>query len=787
MQGTPENMFADSGRKDNAVIIERIVSRIVAYWPVILICVVVSFICSVVYLRYKTPIYAVHAKVLLRSDSKKSADGGMLAELGLENSANNVESEVEIFKSRLLMQRVVEYLHLNIQYYVPGKIQTGNLYNDAPFRIVPLFNDSTIQSDYSYHCSLTDDKKFEITSGNNKWNGALGDTVNLTAGRAVIAVNPLAGHMYDATREFIFTISPIEPIADMYAGALTIELPNKQVSVITLSIQDAIPQRGEDILSCLIEEYKYANVEDKNQVADGTIDFIDNRLADVEKGLTGVEKDFASFKSANRITNVATNAELLSTNTNDNIKELTQKEIQLKVLESLEKYLNDNNNVRRIMPATLIAQDLTLVKIIEDYNTLQTNRQRLLLSYTENSIYIKNIDKQLEDLRGSMKNYIVSLKAGYEVSVNELKAQEGLINAKVGQVPEKERVFLDYERKQQIKQDLYLFLLKKREEMAISKTANVSNLKVIDVAKRDSSPVTPKKSRVYLIALVIGLAVPGLRITSKEVFGNKVSSRADVEKLTQVPVIAEIAKSRANDMIVVKSGSKSIIAEQFRGLRTNLHFLLSDEQKKVIMVTSSMSGEGKSFVTLNLAGTIALSGKKVVVVELDLRKPKIAKYLGINNDRGFSDYIIEKADLNSIIKPSGIQDNLYVITSGTTPPNPAELLMLTKVETFFNELKTRFDYILIDTAPVGLVTDAQLLNKYADASLYVLRQDYTYKQQVMTANTMYQAGKLHGMGFVINDVKKSSDNYGYGNYNSGYFEDERSSVYSKFKHLIKRK
>jgi capsular exopolysaccharide synthesis family protein len=790
MQNNLEPMFKTNNRdkEDETINIDKVYSWIQEYWMSIVISIVASMLIAVVYLRYATPKYVIHAKVLIKGEQKDASNGALLAELGMGGGKGNVENEVEIFKSRILMQHVIENLHLNIQNTVSGKITATTLYKDAPIKITPLFNDSSIYTSSSYKFKVAKDGGFDVDINGKNVHGKYGDIIELTEGKVLVEYNPLAGHLYDDIHDFTISICPSEALVDGYVSRLTIELLNKQSSIVDLSFIDVIQQRGEDVLNRLIEEYKLAIIEDKNQVAEGTLSFIEDRLHGVDTSLTIVEKDIAGFKKANKIIDVESQSKLLLENTGDNAKELTQKEVQLKILEALEKYLKDNNNVRRVMPATLITQDVTLDKIIEEYNTLQANRLRMLRSYTENSPHIAAINSQMDDARERMTNYITSLKRGYEVSVEELTHQKGDINNKLAGVPETQRVSLEYQRKQQIMQELYLFLLKKREETAISKAATVSNIKIIDPAKRSSAPISPVRSKIYLIALVVGIIIPSVRIAAKELFNNRIGARSDIERISEVPIFAEIGHNTDGQFIVVRKDSKTVLAEQFRALRTNLQFLLTNETQKTIMITSSMSGEGKSFISANIAASIALSGKKVVLMELDLRKPKLSENLHLQNKVGFSNYIIGQAELDTIISPSGVFDNLFVVSSGPIPPNPAELFLLPKMQQLFDELYKRFDIIMIDTAPVGLVTDAQLLSKYADTVMYVLRQNYTYRQQLKSANNLYKAGKLPHMGFIINDSKMNRGSefaYGYGN-SSGYFEQGEQSLFTSIIKKFKR-
>ncbi len=780
-------MFADN-RQANRINVERLLSRLVDYWPSITISVAVALIFAFGYLRYATPQYLIKAKVLIKSEQGQGVNGALLEELGMGNTVSNIENEVEIFKSRLLMQRVVAQMDLNIQYFIPGAVKTTAIYNDGPFLFKTLIPDTAITAFYSYTLKPLGGDKFELANEKKTWQGKYGDTLQLPVSAVVIERNLNDAHIYNEVEEYIINITPVEDITESYLSSLGVELINRQINIINLSIRDEIPQRGEDILQKLIQQYQETNIEDKNEVANGTIRFIEDRLGLMSDELTSVEKSIENFKSRNRLTDIEAQSRLLLDNTGNTQQELTQKEVQLRVLESLEKYVQNSGNNTRVMPATLIAQDATLVNIISDYNNLQTQRQRLLMSFTESSPQVRNVEAQLEDLRIGIRNYITSLKKGYQISVNELKSRADIIDNSIRAVPSKERESREYARQQAIKQELYLFLLKKREEAAISKSATVSNLKVIDPAKQSGRAVFPVKSKIYLIALVIGLLIPGVRILLKELFNNRVKSRSDVEAGTSTPILGEIVSVSEEQVVVVKKDARTVVAEQFRALRTNIQFMLTDDAEKTILITSSMSGEGKSFISINLSSTLALSGKKVILLELDLRKPKVAHHLHLNNQLGFSNYAIGKANLNDVIVPSGVVDGFDVMPSGPVPPNPAELIMLPKTEQLIAELRTKYDYIIIDTAPIGLVTDAQLLAKNADAVIYILRQGYTYYEQLKSADELYRSGKMKHMGMVINDVElKRGNAYGYGKYSSGYYDEPTTASTMKLKKLIKRK
>ncbi|WP_276133181.1 GumC family protein [Polluticoccus soli] len=790
MQRDLQPIFEDSGRERGSTItIESVVEKVVEYWPLLLFFVGFSLIGAYLYLRYSTPVYFIQSKIYVRDNSKGGmGDGQMLQELGVHTGGSTVDNEIEIFKSRNLMKRVVDELDLNIRYLIKGRVKSTELYKRGPFIVTPLYNEHAIKTSYGYRVLLTGNK-FSVCDGSLVHNGKYGDTIKLSVGAVILSKNLLAKPELDKDGEYFFAISPIEALAKEYANSLIIEPVNKLVSILRISINDAVPERGEDIVNTLIDVYIKANVDDRNRVVNGTIEFVDDRLSEVKRELAGVEKDIELFKSENHFTSIEDQSKMLVGNTNDNAKQLLQSEVKLKIVESLASYLKNEKNYNRVVPSSFFVEDITLNNLINTYNQIQGQKEALLLTNTEHSPYVQNIDQRLANSRNDILANLSSMRNTLKVSVNELEKNSSSYNARISQVPAKERIFLEYSRQQNIIEQLYLFLLKKREETAISKSATVASARVIDPAEAEDVPVAPNSQKIFLIAFALGLAIPSGYLFLRDLFNVKIRSKKDVAKLTSMSVIGEIGRNHSDAAVAIKRDSRTQLSEQFRALRTNLQFLLTNGEEKTILITSSMSGEGKSFIAMNLASSLALLNKKVVLLELDLRKPKISVHFGIDNRIGLSNYAIGKADLHDIVKPSGIFDGLYIIPSGAIPPNPAELIMLPRVQELIEDLKKEFDYIVLDTAPIGLVTDAQLLNRYADVSLYVVREGYTHRQQVQTSHELYGSGKMNRMSIVLNDVKITRGNgYGYGAYGNGYFDNglETEPKQTRLKKIINK-
>lgn len=793
MQDSLEPIFTEERKgSDNSIKTEKLLAIILAYWPVLAICVVVSILVAYIYLRYTTPRYMAYAKVLIKDEKKAGGmgEGQLLQELGLQTTAANIENEVEIFKSRTLMKTVVEGLQLNIHYYAPGRIKTSEYYyTDLPFRFVPLFDNGNVLFRYKYQVKVNGEGGFVISDKKESWAGAWGDTISLPIGRVIIKDRrKLANPAYDL-KECSVEIKATEYQAIKTLRQLDVRPVNK-ASILQLSVSDVLPQRAEDILNELIKAYLRANINDRNKTLDATVEFIDERLIGVTYELSGIEKNIEQFKSSRKLTDLSEQSKMLLDYTSEYARQLTEKEVKLRVVESLEQYLNDEQNKDRIVPSSLLVEDDAAMNAMKSYNDLQLKRSAMLLTSTEDNPFVINLDKQLENIREDMVRSLATMKQAVQVSIKELESRAGFVDARIRQMPEEERIYLEYSRQQNIKQELYLFLLKKREESAISKSSTVANARIVDPAKSDTVPYSPKPMRIYLAAFAMGIIIPGLWIFVKEIFNVKITGKEDIKTLASMSIISEIGHSDTGEEIVVHKESKTVIAEQFRALRTNIQFLLAGEDEKVILLTSSMSGEGKSFVALNLAVTLALSGERVALLELDLRKPKISEALELENNKGFTQYIIGQAEFNEIMQPSGVVQSLYIMPSGAVPPNPSELLSSKKLNELFDTLKKEYDYIVIDSAPVGLVTDAQLLGKYSDTVLYVCRMNYTYKEQLRNADELMHTRKMQRMNLVVNDVKDKGGvyGYGYGSYGADYFEDGKDKgVINRLRNKLNKK
>lgn len=676
-------------------------------------------------------------------------------------------------KSRTLLEKTTNALQLNIRYYKIQQLKDIEIDPKAmPYSLQVLQLDESRLTDTELIVLEAENSRFYLKYGStSKWY-LWSDTIKLPYGKFIF--KKIEAELYD-TGQFKIEIKRKDDVVASIRENLVVLPTTKTVSTIDLTISDAIPRRGEDILNTLLLIYDQLNIDDKNRIADSTISFIDERLEIVGRELGSVEAIIQGFRQSNKLTNIDFQGKYLLDNSQLYLKELTTQQVEIEILISLEDYLNNKNNKARLVPSTLSIQEPTLIGLVQSYNSAQIERDKLIQTTGGNNPMMQQLDIQIENLKNDILSSLSSIKRAMIIKRDELSNKTKSINRQLNNVPETERTFIEYSRQQSIKQELYLYLLKKREETAVSKSANVDNSRVVDSAKTENEPYKPKKKVIYLTAFIFGLILPNVIFIARSILNNKVLFKNDITDRTTVPILGEIGHNKNQASVVLREGSRSLIAEQFRSLRTNLQYILPGKNEKCVLITSSMSGEGKSFIGINLASAISVMDKSVVLVELDLRKPKICSTLGLSYNKGFSSYVIGSSEIDEIIMPSNVHPKFFVIPSGPLPPNPSELIMYEKVKILFEKLKQQFDYIIIDSSPIGLVTDAQLLANYADCSLFIIRQRHTFKQQISFVEDYRNSRKLPRLNIVLNDINVSMGygyGYGYGVYNnSGYYKE----------------
>lgn len=745
---------------------KRIFLRMLSLWPLFIISIVLCLILCFMYLRFTTPMYNITSRVMVNDDKKGGiGSSDILGDLGgLMGAKNSVDNEVELLKTGDLAEKVVRDMKLNVSYFSEKNWIKTKLYS-APFNVELLKEADTLIKTPFLIIPISK-SKFSLTSDLIDTVAFYDKPINIP-NIGTIQIHNI-GLDASNTINYGFTLSSINAAVGDLMQNLNIAATNKQVTVIDITLTHPIPKMGSAILSKLIDNYVQGNIDDKNMIADSTIKFIQNRLTYIGRELGDLEGNIQGFKEKNSLADMGEQSKLLVQNTAQYVNDIAKIETQLSVLKSLRDYLKEGNN-KRVLPSAILPTDMVFNGLIERYNGLLVQRDRQLLSVTDNNPVILNLDEQINNLRQDMLSNIENAIRNLTISKTGLSKQMQGVDNTMQQVPKIERNYLDLARQQQIKQQLYLYLMQKSEETAISKTSNISNSRTIDSPKSELDPFKPKKLLITLLALVIGLLLPVIIIYIRDAFNTTINTKDDILLLTQTPIIGEISTNSSNDNLTVSSNSRSPIAEQFRALRTNMAFYLKSKDEKVILLTSSMSGEGKSFVGINLGHIIALTGKKVLLMELDLRKPGLSNKLGLSNDSGFTNYIINSDFTEKdIIKPLELNENLFLVSSGPIPPNPAENLLNDRMGELMSKLKDMFDYIIIDAPPVGIVADAQLIAPYSDLCLYLVRQRYTHKDQINIVQDLYKNKKIKNLTIVVNDIN-ASNSYGYG-YGYGYGE-----------------
>lgn len=762
--------------EDDSIDYKRIFAQMYDKWLWFLLSAIICLLVAYIYTEYTAPKYQIYSRLLVNDDEKSGGlgkqSGAMMDLGGLLGSSNSVDNEAEILKTRFLMEQVVRDLQLNIIYC--SKVGIGMREMDrVPFKLNIINSVDTIQES-KIELKYLAGNKIAVKSGDFSKEINWNETFKVNGvGLLQLVRTPgtIAGD-----QEYIIKVQSVDKRVAELMKELTVTVANKQVTIIDLSLEYPLKKQGEQVLNTIIRKYVEGNLNDKNSIADSTYKFINERLSSIAGELGDVENKVEQFKQTNKLADMSEQSKLLVKNTGEYASELAKAETQVTVLSDLESYLKDESKNKRVFPTSLLPSDIVFSDLLAQYNALLIERDKQLLSVKEGSPFIQNIDDQIAGLRAGILANIQSTKNTYVLTRNKLRSQLNQVEGQIGGVPVIEKNYLKLARNQQIKQELYIFLMQKAEETAISKTSNISVAKVIDPPKAMFEPISPKKLIVYLSALFAALLIPFGIIFASEYFITTIATKEDITRLTSVPIVGEISHNKTPDNMIVQNQGRSAISEQFRAIRTNLSFYTKKDQNNTILLTSSMSGEGKSFTSINLGIILASSGKKVLLMELDLRKPGLSAKLNIPNVNGFTNYITdENVTVNSLIKPLQI-DNLFFIPSGPLPPNPAETLLNDRTELLMTALKKDFDYIIVDAPPVGIIADAQTLSNFADVTLYLVRQKVTQKSNLSIVEDLYQSKKMKNIGIVVNDIVSKTYGYGfnYGNYGdqieTGFFD-----------------
>lgn len=784
-----EDLYEDLyEEKEEKIDYREVFFKYLIRWPWFVVSVVLFLGIAVLYLRYTTPVYNISASVIIKDDKKGGSNGGMsaLEDFGLISSSKNIDNEIEIIRSKSLIKDVVTELNLHISYWRKGNIHSVETYPLSPIRVDLATKEAAkLKDPLSIELSVLPGGKVDVqTTIDEKPYTAHFDQLPAALPTSAGILHFSQGNDSTAVTEpLLFTVTVASPrqVAKAYTQALTVEPSSKTTSIALLSLQNTNKQRGEDFINKLIDVYNRDANDDKNEVAEKTAQFINDRILLINQELGHTEQELETFKRNAGLTDLSSDAQLTLTTFSEYDKKRVENETQINLIGYLSDYLAANKEATNIvLPANVGLTDTSLSAMINQYNERVLECNRLLRNSSESNPAISRLQATLIDMKAGLRTTLNSVRKGLLITQSGLKQQSNRFNRRISNAPSQERQLVSISRQQEIKAGLYLMLLQKREENAITLAATTNNSKIIDDALADEVPISPKDNMIYLIALVLGISLPTAAIYVASLFQYKIEGRADVEKITTVPIVGNVpVAANIEGSIAVHENQNDLMAETFRAIRTDIQFVLG-EGKKVILVTSTTSGEGKTFVASNLAISFALLGKKVVIVGLDIRKPGLNKAFSLSyKEIGITQYLAHprSTDLMSLLQPSGITPNLTLLPGGTIPPNPTELLALDALVDAIELLKQRFDYVILDTAPVGMVTDTLLIGRVADASVYICRADYTQKMDYKLINELQKGNKLPHLCTIINglDMKKKKYGYGYGyarNYGYGYGQDK---------------
>lgn len=740
------------------------------YLPLFILSFILFFGITYIYLRYKSPVYSSSIKILIKDDSKKSSTDlstQILSQL-TGSGKSNIANELELIKSRKLMEKVVRKKGLNVVYYSSGNVKDIELYDTSKNRFISFDRIRDSSSSCNVEIKVENNKVYALVNKQKKevFNNQTVHTKNFDY---TVHVNDPNNYQPDYTYKAVW-VPPAQMAAGL-SGGVGVEALNKDASIINLTYTSTNAWKARDLLNALATEYSLSNLEDKNRTIDNTIQFIDDRLLLLSGELGGVEENLKDFRSRNNVIDIPAQGQQELDKLSELKSKIDENEIRLQVTDMVSEYVNNPSRKYDLVPSSLGIEDVTLLELVKGYNTDVLKREELLKTLPPGNLAVQGLESELDQLRTKILENIQNIKSTYRSTYQSAKGEYNSVLGGIKSLPTKQKTLLEIERQQGIKEKLYLYLLEKREESAITRASTSSSSSPIDSAVTSEAPIEPKKTTLYTVAFMLGLLIPAGLIYVRDHFNDKITTREDVIQGTKAPLIGEISHSKETTRKIIIDQTRSVLPEQFRIIRTNLPYFLSGKQMSTLLVTSTMPGEGKTFISMNLGAVLSLAGKKVVLLEFDLRRPTIAPSLGFKETQGITNFLTGNIALKDVLQNIDGKENFFLMPSGPVPPNPAELLIHPKMEKLFAELKAMFDYIIIDSPPIGVVSDAKVLAGYSDVNLFILRQRFTPKKFFELVNELYDKQTLQNMAVIVNDVLVSGANgyYGYGNaYGYGY-------------------
>ena len=718
-------------------------------------------------------VYFRSATVIIKDPSNKASTSGLDR---FDNFINkvNVANEILQFRSKKLMREVVQRVHADVSYQIKDGLRSNELYNESP--VLVSLPDALPEQSFSFTMTLKDAKTVTLSDFSGieakpSYEVALNDTVAIIEGMNVVVT--ATNYLRDSWLNTPIRVQklPVESMVNYYKNALGIQQEEEEASILTLALKDSSPARAEDVLNTLITVYNEEAIKEKNQVAVNTANFINERLIIIERELGNVESNLESFKQRNQIVDIASSAGMYMTESQKYNADAMELETQLRLANFIKDYLTDPSKETDLIPSNTGISDMNIENQISLYNAAKLKRDHLIDDSSVNNPVVQELNNSLRAMKQSIIRAVDNMIVSLNVKRNDAQNREMRAQDRVTAIPTKERQMLSIERQQKIKEALYLFLLNKREENALSQAMADNNARVIDGVEGSNAPISPNRNRILLLGLLVGIALPGAVCLAILFMDTRVHGRKDIEGVTSVPYLGEIPldkeamKDHRKKVMAVKEQGDDIVSEAFRILRTNMAFLSKkDKPAQVITFTSFNIGAGKTFIARNLSMSLAYMKKRVVMVDLDIRKGTLSRHFG-HYHVGVTNYLSDNTvKVDDIIQH---QEGFDLIPAGILAPNPAELLMDNRLDELMNELRTRYDYIIADNVPVGLIADATIANRIADLTIFVVRAGKLDRRQLPDIEKLYQEKKLKNMALVLNGANPERHGYGY-SYGYGY-------------------
>jgi capsular exopolysaccharide synthesis family protein len=771
-----EDLIEQSNRQEVSRFKESF-SKFLKKWPWLLLSLIFAVAIAYVYLGFKSNVYKVESVVQIKKSNRMEDPGDLLFSGRSITRFAGITDESVIFKSYPLVKSVIEELNLEVMYYVYHGFKTEEIYKNTPF----LFKydreqNQQVPEGVQFEVKILDENRFEIKS-TAPFQGKLlqnieefGSIINLGSFSFILVKNESYSAKSEIESSYIVRLTSVQQTTYSYRAQLKFAEGEMMSNLLTMSMQTAVPEKSIAFINGLVDKYIEQSLQDKNEVAKNTVEFIDQQLAVISDSLNRKEQNLADFKSSESIGSLSSEGSVLVQKYNEIETEKAKYEVMQKYYNYLQEKLvdKDGQNLENLIaPSAFGIEDLIVNELVKSLIELNLTRNKLMKDGNTKSPLLSQVEDRRIEVIGALEESIENLAKANKILLNDLNNRSNELSSTAQKLPATQLKLVNLNRLLKLNENIYLFLMEKRSSAAITMSSNTPDCKVIEPAMLNPlNPIAPNRKMHYLIAILLGLAIPTIIFVSIDFLNDTIRDKDDITSTSDIPVMGIIPNSKniENNRIVFDQ-PKSALAEAFRTIRTNLTFYQQKKSSFVIMVTSTVAREGKSFCSINLAASLAASGKRTVLLGFDLRKPQIHNYLDLENNAGISSYLSGNAKVDDIVLKTA-QPNLFVISSGPVPPNPAELISTPKTNELIADMKRQFDYVIIDTPPIGLVADALLLQQESDLNLYIVRQNYSKREFLNQINEFYKTSKLTNLSIVLNDVDKSSNN------NYGYYEEE---------------